>query len=107
MTDPRAALEGELAELRAARDGTSEARRPVVLDQQSVGRLSRMDAIQNQAMAAGEEARRSARITVLEAALARVDAGTWGLCVDCEEPVEPARLAFDPATPLCLDCRRG
>lgn len=62
----------ETAERLAASGITTADRRPVELDKQSVGRLSRMDAMQQQAMAAVQEARRCARMTAIEAALGRL-----------------------------------
>lgn len=97
LTEERAALLAESAAAEAER-------RPVELDQQSVGRLSRMDAMQVQAMAQATEQRRQLRLRVIDAALARLDAGTWGECVRCGEEIEPRRLALDLAAPLCADC---
>ena len=79
--EPR--LGDELAELKRASTSSSGDRRPVELDQQSVGRLSRMDALQGQAMAAGVEARRNARIRAIEAALRRLAEDEFGFCSDC------------------------
>lgn len=79
----------------------------VVLDQQSVGRLSRMDAMQQQAMAKATQARREREENGLNRALARLDAGTFGTCDDCEEPISENRLEFDPSVTLCISCARG
>lgn len=97
-------LLAERAELVAASDSTSADRRPVELDQQSVGRLSRMDALQNQALAAGTEARRAARIRSIDAALGRIDEGEFGYCAECGEPVPERRLDLDPALARCVSC---
>jgi DnaK suppressor protein len=69
--------------LAEASDATRDDRRPVELDQQAVGRLSRMDALQGQAMARGLEARRGARGRAIAAALLRIDDGEFGYCEDC------------------------
>jgi len=100
----RPRLAAEIAELRAASEAGAEARRPVTLDQQSVGRLSRMDALQNQAMAAGTEARRLERIRALEAALARIGEGEFGYCGECGGFIGLKRLDLDPAAARCMDC---
>lgn len=102
-----ARLQAEKDDLLRASGGARESRGPVALDQQSVGRLSRMDAMQVQAMAIETERRRRARLQALDAALKRMEAGTFGICVRCGEDVEARRLELDPATPLCLDCARG
>ena len=41
----------------------------------------------------------------VRAALNRVAEGTYGVCVDCEEPIAPKRLAAVPWTPRCLSCQ--
>jgi len=50
--------------------------------------------------------RRSNRIALIDAALARVDEGTFGLCTSCDEPIASARLNADPSVPLCINCQR-
>ena len=94
-------------EIQELREQSAEALKPVALDQQSVGRLSRMDAMQTQAMAQATEQRRRIEIARIDAALARLDAGTYGECLRCEEEIEPKRLDFDLAATLCADCARS
>jgi DnaK suppressor protein len=84
---------------------SSEADRPVELDQTKVGRLSRMDAMQQQAMAAGLRERLSLRKRRLEAALARIDADTYGICCKCGDPIALARLQADLGAPFCTECQ--
>lgn len=79
----------------------------VMLDQTSVGRLSRMDAMQRQAMAEATHRRRRARKTRVEAALKRLDEGEFGYCVACGEEIAPKRLDLDPTVPNCLACAKG
>lgn len=76
----------------------------VELDQSKVGRLSRMDAMQAQAMAQASEQRRAATLRRITAALKRIDDGEYGVCEACDEPINPKRLEFDPTTTLCIDC---
>ena len=97
-------LETERAELVAASEGTSADRKPVELDQQSVGRVSRGDAMQVQAMAKAQEARRAARVMMIDAALKRLDEGDYGYCVECDEEIPAKRLEVDPAAPRCVAC---
>lgn len=79
----------------------------VHLDQQSVGRLSRMDALQNQAMAKAQQVRRDAETRRLIAALARIEEGEYGYCSECGEDIAPARLELDPAATRCISCAGG
>jgi DnaK suppressor protein len=100
----KAALEHEQAELSTISAAGADERRPVELDQQSVGRLSRMDAMQVQAMAQAVDARRQGRLKRIEAALRRLDAGDYGYCLDCGEEIPAKRLAIDAVTERCVDC---
>ena len=102
----RRALEQERTELLDVSTTAKEVRQPVELDQQSVGRLSRMDAMQVQAMAQAVEARRKARILSIESALRRLDSGDYGYCVECGEEISLKRLDIDPTTTRCIDCGR-
>jgi DnaK suppressor protein len=95
------ALRRELESI-AASSGDSAA--VVELDQSKVGRLSRMDAMQAQAMAQASGQRREAMLRNIEAALNRIDDGSYGLCRDCDEPINPKRLEFDPTTLRCIEC---
>ncbi|MEK9855548.1 MAG: TraR/DksA C4-type zinc finger protein [Rhodobiaceae bacterium] len=97
----------EIDELRALSDASREGRAPVELDQQSVGRLSRMDAMQQQSMDVAREERRRQRLAVLAAALRRLDGGEYGYCLACGEDILPQRLEIDPAVTLCVSCQGG
>lgn len=76
----------------------------VELDQSKIGRLSRMDAMQAQAMAQASNERRVMMLRNIEAALRRLDEGSYGLCPDCDEPINPKRLEFDPTALRCIGC---
>ncbi len=106
-----AAARSELEALRerviAAAEQGAEAAQPVELDQQRIGRLSRMDALQGQEMARAAERRRGLELRKIDAALARIDAGDYGWCVRCGEEIAAERLRLDPAVPVCIDCAQG
>ena len=109
FTDPdlaglRQRLEQRLHDVRAASQATAQDRQPVELDQASVGRLSRMDAMQVQAMAVASEQMRAAEIRKIEATITRLDAGDYGYCVTCGEEVAAKRLLADPIVPTCIQC---
>lgn len=86
--------------------GTAD-QRTVTLDQSSVGRLSRIDALQRQAMAQANLRRRDALRIRVGAALQRLDDGEFGYCTECGERISPARLSHDPSLPTCVSCARG
>jgi DnaK suppressor protein len=103
----RASLVARLEALRVTSETTAENRRPVELDQTSVGRLSRMDAMQVQAMALATERRRHDEARRVEAAISRIDEGEYGYCVSCDEEIPAKRLAVDPIIPTCIRCASG
>jgi DnaK suppressor protein len=102
-----AELRARLAELERMSVLSADGRKVVELDQQAVGRVSRIDAIQAQSMALATEERRSAERQRIGAALKRVASGDYGYCLNCDEAIDPRRLTIDPAAPLCLDCAKG
>lgn len=103
----RQALKRRLDDLRQSIDSTAESRKPVELVQASVGRLSRMDSMQMQAMAQAAERMRGQEIERVKATLKRIDDGDFGYCVTCGEEIAPKRLAIDPTIPTCIRCASG
>ena len=97
------ALRDELTE---QRETGREAEKTVELDQTSVGRLSRMDAMQGQAMSKESGRRREVSLQKIAAALRRMESGDYGYCLTCEEDIALQRLEFDPTATLCIDCAR-
>jgi RNA polymerase-binding transcription factor len=91
-------------ELQSIMLASIEDSRPVELDQSRVGRLSRMDALQGQAMAQETERRRQNELSRIDAALMRVESGDYGFCTNCDEKISEKRLELDPSAPLCIDC---
>jgi DnaK suppressor protein len=76
----------------------------VELDQTRVGRLSRMDALQGQAMSQERARRRELQLQKIAAALKRIERDDYGYCTECGEDIVFRRLVFDPATTLCINC---
>lgn len=99
----RALLQARLEDLQGL-ESAAQSRDSVELDQSKVGRLSRMDALQQQAMLdANRERGRRERLRI-EAAFRRIEEGSYGYCAQCEEAIALGRLNFDPANPLCIAC---
>ncbi len=106
IEDFRKILRARLEQLGTEDDLGREGQKTVTLDQQSVGRLSRMDAMQQQAMAKAISARRAQMRARLTAALKRIKDGEFGYCVQCGEDIAVARLRLDPTVPTCISCAR-
>jgi len=104
MTDVRQQLLALRTALQTLAEDSKEDARPVELDQQSVGRLSRMDAMQMQSMAQETARRRQDMLARIEGALRRLDSGDFGRCFLCGEEIASKRLAVDPTITRCLAC---
>ena len=76
----------------------------VELDPNSIGRLSRMDAMQNQAMAQAGSLRQEEQLRLIESAIERIDVGYYGRCLECDDWVAVARLHANPMTHHCIRC---
>lgn len=117
MTDPKSShlsaaqleelkseLERQLGRLQKSMKITDEALRTVELDQTAVGRLSRMDTLQNQALSAGLREREVARLSQIVEALARIEKGSYGVCGSCSSEIPFERLFVFPEASECAAC---
>ena len=100
-------IEQQLEELTAEDVLGQSAQKTVELDQQSVGRLSRMDALQSQAMAQAQQRRRDAHKQALQAALCRLAEDEFGYCMECGDKIEEARLLVNPVVLKCVSCLKS
>jgi len=100
----RRLLEQRQKELLEVQKTGEESAETVELDQSRVGRLSRMDAMQAQAMSVETNRRRNIELQRIRAAVARLDSGDFGFCLDCDEEISAGRLELDPSTPVCIEC---
>jgi DnaK suppressor protein len=101
-----AALEALRDELATDVERTGEGSKPVDLDE-PIGRLSRMEAMQQQQMAAANRRSLKIRLDQVRAALERIASDDYGLCLECEEPIAYKRLAARPESRFCLRCKQG
>ena len=92
------------AELEADLQARSAEAGPVELDQARVGRLSRMDAMQQQQMAAASKQSTEHRLNLTRHALAAIAEGEYGYCAKCEEPIGFGRLQARPEAAFCVSC---
>jgi len=107
MQEFRTLIHARLDELEQNSVSGQQAQSVVVLDQQAIGRLSRMDALQNQAMAKAQQVRRDVELRRLQAALGRISEGEYGYCEDCGDEIATGRLRLDPAAGKCVSCASG
>ena len=100
----RQALIQRESELRSIEQSSRNASQPVELDQASVGRLSRMDAMQGQQMAMETARRRRQELAAIEGALRRIELGEYGNCLVCGEEIDVRRLLVAPTSMRCVAC---
>lgn len=86
-----------------SKDSRAE-RAAVDLDQSRVGRLSRIDAIQMQAMNQAIEVRRENERIRIDNALQLIQTGDFGFCVMCDDEISLKRLQLDPSLLTCVRC---
>ncbi len=104
MTELQEILESELTKLERSLGVSEEALRPVELDQTAVGRLSRIDNLQNQGMVRELHGREQSRLGAVVGALKRMEAGEYGLCARCGSPIPFGRLLVMPEAAECGGC---
>jgi DnaK suppressor protein len=94
-------------EILAISESAAQDLKPVVLDQTSVGRVSRIDAMQLQQMSQEAARRRQQLLVKIEGALRRIESGRFGLCFLCGMEIGLRRLSADPTITRCRDCVEG
>jgi DnaK suppressor protein len=106
IVDLRCGLERTLRRLERSMqsNGASQSRE---IDQSSVGRLSRIEALQNQGLTDSLKERERTQFDEVLQALGRLDDGTYGLCLTCRAPIEHDRLLVFPEARTCSGCRNG
>lgn len=101
-------LQARLAELQANLEAVIDAGKgsaaPVELDQTRVGRVSRVDAMQAQAMSKAAVERAQNELAQIKSARRRLQEEDFGLCADCDEPIAWPRLQLNPGVRLCIQC---
>ena len=82
-----------------------EASKPIT-PENSIGRVSRMDAINNKGVSDAALRNAKRQLNSLELALTKVDSPAFGDCSNCKKTIQPARLMFMPQSTLCVRCAR-
>lgn len=96
-------IEKQIAELKETIASMAESVKPIEPDT-AIGRLSRMEAIQAKSISESNLKQKRMRLQRLEAALKRIERGTFGLCSVCEEDIPEKRLKIAPESTVCMDC---
>jgi len=97
-------LESQRDELMASQVLAQNSTQTVNLDQSSVGRVSRGDALQAQSMAIEATRLRQQHLRQVSTALALIASGDYGYCSVCDSEIDPRRLEIEPSSTLCVPC---
>ncbi len=97
-------IEQALIQLTIVENSQRAASETVILDQSCTGRLTRIDALQQQAMAKANRQRTILRKKQLKMALDEIRNSSYGLCLECEEAIALARLKVNPIAKWCISC---
>jgi len=97
-------LENQRDELMAAQKMAQSSTQTVDLDQSSVGRVSRGDALQAQSMAIEATRLRQQHLRQVSTALALIASGDYGYCSVYDSEIDPRRLEIEPSSTLCVPC---
>jgi len=81
----------------------SETSKPVAPDN-AIGRLSRMEALNDRAVSEASLNAARAKLSQLETALGNVDQPDFGICVGCDSPIPPGRILLMPEATFCVSC---
>ena len=87
-------------------DSLHEQAMPVLLDQQNVGRISRIDAIAQQQLARADERQALEKIKQLQSAQLKIQDDDYGWCDACGEAIGFSRLSIQPKVIKCLRCQQ-
>jgi DnaK suppressor protein len=98
-------LEQKFKETLDSLNSFKESAAPVDLNE-PMGRLSRMDAMQQQQMNLAAKKRLEITKEQIEQALKRLQQDEYGICVSCEEEISTKRLIAQPHTPFCNSCQK-
>ncbi|HET7703024.1 MAG TPA: TraR/DksA C4-type zinc finger protein [Candidatus Limnocylindrales bacterium] len=102
LRDPRAALLAERDRLRAEVSSGIVAPEPMTYGSQAAAASQVFE--QQRDLALRDQNDR--HLADVEAAIARLDRGTYGACVRCGRPIAPERLDALPWAAHCIDCQR-
>lgn len=105
-TELKEELEKKLIRIKSEIDDLKELTKPVAPDD-SIGRITRMDAINNKSVNEAILRKKEAQLIGIQYSLSIIDKDHFGICTKCNNNIENARLLLIPESKLCISCARG
>lgn len=75
-----------------------------VSPENSIGRISRMDAINNKSVVEAALSNKKEKLSKLEISLSKIETPGYGFCAMCKNPIQTARLIYMPESTRCVRC---
>lgn len=75
-----------------------------ITPENSIGRVSRMDAINNKSVMEAALRTKKSKLTKLRVAKSKIDEKDFGFCAFCKRPIQPMRLMYMPESTRCVRC---
>ena len=101
----RKKIEEEISKTTQLINDYREQSKPVSLDN-SIGRISRMDAINNKSIAESALRQAEGKLSKLNQALDNIGKPGFGLCIKCKQPIPLGRILLMPESNKCVNCAR-
>lgn len=98
-------IQEEISKTEVLIDDYKEQSKPVTLDN-SIGRISRMDAINNKSITESALRQAEAKLSKLHQAMDNIDKPDFGLCIKCKQPIPLGRILLMPESNKCVNCAR-
>ena len=105
LVDIRRRLEQEIQKSRDKISRYKEMTRPIAPDN-AIGRVSRMDAINNKGVMDAALLKAKERLEGLQRHMDKLDSPDFGLCVKCRSKIPPERIFMAPQSSFCVNCAR-
>ena len=99
----REKIKEEIKKLKVDIARLEEATKPIS-PENSLGRVSRMDAINNKGVAEASLRSAKSKMSKLQIAVSKIELPGFGNCANCKQPIRPARLMFMPESTRCIRC---
>lgn len=102
-TEIKAKIEEEIRKTEALIEEYKELTQPIA-PENAIGRISRMDAIQNKSVTEAALRKNKEKLEKLRFVLTKVDEPDFGICVKCKQPIPFGRILIMPQSRTCVKC---
>lgn len=95
----------EILKTRASIEQYKELTKPIAPND-AIGRVSRMDAINNKTINEASLRQAEAKLKTLNIVLSKIDDDDFGICLKCKKIIPIGRILIRPESLFCVNCAR-